>query len=411
MPLSTILIVTTGHLCRNPRVLKEATALGEAGYQVTVLGIRNRKDAADTDLALTAKSPFRHTWVDMLGERQSCSSRLTSLARRAQWRFACELVSRCGFESAEALGPSAALLSAARRIPADLTIVHNEAAHWVGLKLLAEGRRVAADIEDWHSEDLLPEDRIGRPIKLLRDNEKALLHQARYVSTTSEALAEGLFARYGGQRPEVITNSFPLPSFSTLRQEPARNPPSFFWFSQTIGPGRGLETFLAAYALTKQPSQLTLLGQIHDDYRVYLLSLLPESLRRQVSFHGLVSPEELPRVIAQHDIGLALEQSHIINRDLTITNKILQYLGAALAVVATGTQGQREVLNQGAECGIILENLDNAAATAATLDSLLADHTALQARQLSARRLAETRYCWEQESRRLLTLVEHALKD
>jgi len=347
----------------------------------------------------------------MLGERQSLLSRLAALARRAQRRLACELVSRCGFESAEALGPSAALLSAARRIPADLTIVHNEAAHWVGLKLLAEGRSVAADIEDWHSEDLLPEDQVGRPIKLLRHNEKALLHQARYVTTTSEALAKGLFTRYGGKRPEVITNSFPLSPQAHFPKRNAEEPPAFFWFSQTVGPGRGLEAFLAAYALTKQPSRLTLLGQIHDEYRIHLLSLLPESLRQQVSFHALVSPEELPRVIAQHDIGLALEQPQIVNRDLTITNKVLQYLGAGLAVVATDTQGQREVINHGAESGIILEALDNAEATASTLDSLLADRAALRERQQSARRLAETHYCWEQESRRLLALVKYTLKD
>jgi len=411
MPPSKILIITTGHLCRNPRVLKEATTLGEAGYQVTVLGIRNRRDAADTDLALVAGAPFQHAWADMLGEGQSLSSRLTTIARRAQLRIARELVVRCHWQSAEALGPSAALLSAARRIPADLTIVHNEAAHWAGLQLLAEGRRVAADIEDWHSEDLLPADRALRPIELLRRNEKALLHQARYVTTTSEALAEGLFTRYGGQCPEVISNSFPLPSSVILPQERPSSPPSFFWFSQTIGPGRGLETFLAAYALTKQPSRFTLLGQARRDYRQHLLSLLPESFRQRVSFHDFVSPQELPNVIARHDIGLALEPKEPANKDLTISNKILQYLGGGLAIVATPTQGQREVLARNPQAGILLNNLDNAQTTATILDDLLSSSDTLRARQQAARQLAETHYCWEREAPRLLELVKQALRD
>jgi len=392
-------------------VLKEASTLGEAGYRVTVLGIRNRKDAADIDLALATKSPFRHTWVDMLGEGPSLSSRLASLARRAQRRLACELVSRFGFESAEALGPSAALLATARRIPADLTIVHNEAAHWVGLKLLAEGRRVAADIEDWHSEDLLPEDRAARPIRLLRRNEKALLHRTRYVTTTSEALARGLSARYGGQRPKVITNSFPLPSFSSLRRANPSSPPSFFWFSQTIGPGRGLEALFAAYARTTQLSRLTLLGQVSADYRQHLLSLLPEPLCQRVSFHPIVSPEELPSIIAQHDIGLALEEPRIVNRDLTITNKILQYLGAGLAVVATPTQGQYEVLTRNLQAGTLLDSLNDAKATASALDELITDPDMLRSRKQAARQLSETHYCWEREAPRLLVLVEQALKD
>jgi len=392
-------------------VLKEASTLGKAGYRVSVLGIRDRTDAADSDFALAAKSPFRHIWVDMLGEKQSLSSRLASLARRARWRLARELVTRFDFESAEALGPSAALLSAARRILADLTIVHNEAAHWVGLQLLREGRRVAADIEDWHSEDLLPEDRVARPLNLLQRNEKALLHQARYVTTTSEALAQGLLARYGGQQPEVITNSFPLPPLPRCRERNPNAPPSFFWFSQTIGPGRGLEAFLSAYALTKQSSRLTLLGQVSANYRQHLLSFLPGPLRNRVDFHDLVSPEELPSVIAQHNIGLALEQSQIVNRDLTITNKILQYLGAGLAVVATPTQGQCEVLRQNPQAGILLNDLDDTQASAAALDELLTNPDTLRVSQQAARRLAETHYCWEHEAPRLLELVKRALQD
>ena len=36
--------------------------------------------------------------------------------------------------------------------------------------------------------------------------------------------------------------------------------------------------------------------------------------------------------VARHDIGLALEQPFIVNRDLTITNKILQYMNAVRAL-------------------------------------------------------------------------------
>src|SRR6185369_12705024 len=101
-------------------------------------------------------------------------------------------------------------LRRARAFPADLTIVHNEVAHCVGVRLLDAGRRVAADIEDWHSEDLLPQDRLRRPLALIRATECALLQRAAHTTTTSHALASGLQARYGGQRPEVISNSFPL---------------------------------------------------------------------------------------------------------------------------------------------------------------------------------------------------------
>ena len=39
MSQKKILILTASHLCRNPRVVKEATTLGTAGYDVTVMSI------------------------------------------------------------------------------------------------------------------------------------------------------------------------------------------------------------------------------------------------------------------------------------------------------------------------------------------------------------------------------------
>ncbi|MCC6415186.1 MAG: glycosyltransferase [Opitutaceae bacterium] len=392
-----ILIVTDGALARNPRVVKEATALGEAGYAVTVLGVRNHAPSVPLDATLTCNAPFAHRQIELLAG-------LAAWLRRARVRLAREWVRRGGRATISTLGPAAALLHTARAHPADLTIVHNEAPHWVGTRLIAAGRRVAADIEDWHSEDLLPADRAGRPLELLRLVERTLLHQAVHTTTTSQALADALHAQYGGHRPHVITNSFPLPPPSASRS----TPPAFFWFSQTLGPGRGLEPFLAAWRQTLQPSRVVLLGEPVAGYREGLLNAIPADRRASVSFLPLVPPAELPGVIARHDIGLALEQSDIRNRDLTITNKILQYLGGGLAIVATPTAGQREVLAHAPNAGVFHDFADPAAAACA-LDQLIADPAALRTRQSVARKLAEAHYSWELEAPRLVALVEQAL--
>ncbi|MES1166720.1 MAG: glycosyltransferase, partial [Pseudomonadota bacterium] len=327
MPAS-ILIVTNGALCRNPRALKEASTLAEAGHAVTVLTVRNHASSEDTDRVIMQSAPFRRVTVDMLPGYGGNGLRVT--CRRLRLRLARDLAVRTGWTGIHALGPATALLNAARRQRADLTIVHNEVPHWAGTRLLAEGRRVAADIEDWHSEDLLPQDRRGRPLRLLRHIERQLLQDAVHTTTTSEALSTALHERYGGRQPQVITNSFPLQP-DPRAGEPG-SPPAFFWFSQTLGPGRGLENFLAAWARTTQPSRLVLVGESQAHYRAKLLAALPAAFSARVSVLPLVAPAALPALIAQHDIGLALELAAIPNRDLTITNKILQYLNAGLTV-------------------------------------------------------------------------------
>jgi glycosyltransferase involved in cell wall biosynthesis len=127
-----------------------------------------------------------------------------------------------------------------------------------------------------------------------------------------------------------------------------------------------------------------------------------------VSILPLVPPADLPAVIADHDIGLALELAEIPSRDLTITNKILQYLNAGLVVVASDTAGQREVLARAPEAGLLV-SLSDAVATATALDHLLGDRAELRRHQQAARRLAEGVYCWEHEAPRLLSLVADAL--
>jgi glycosyltransferase involved in cell wall biosynthesis len=401
--MSRLLIITNGPLARNPRVVKEADTLGRAGHDVTVLAVRNHAPSEIIDAELLRQAPYRRVTVDTLPTTGRFSpaafrQRLThALARRATQTF--------GWQSPHTLGPAGALLAQARALPADLTLVHNEVSHYVGLRLVAEGRRVSADIEDWHSEDLLPQDRAARPLRLIREIERRLLHEAVHTTTTSHALADALHSRYGGQRPHVISNSFPLQP-APIRSNDTL--PSFFWFSQTLGPGRGLEHFLAAWTRTQQPSRLVLLGEARGGFDTQLLSRLPPGFRSRVSFLPLVPPDELPGVIARHDVGLALEQAFIVNRNLTITNKIIQYLNAGLAVVASDTAGQREVLAHSPEAGIIVETHETAA-FAAALDNLIADRVTLAARQRAARRLAERVYCWEQEAPRLLALVDTAL--
>jgi glycosyltransferase involved in cell wall biosynthesis len=399
-----ILIVTSSSLCRQPRPLKEATALARAGYDVRVLSVQGRDHDEQQDAALLSALPFTKQTVSA----RSLPARLhTWLARK---------FTALGVPSVPALGPYSALLRVTTATPADLTIVHTELGLCVGHALLGR-RRVAADFEDWHSEDLLPSARRHRPLRQLRAAERELLHRAAYVVTTSGCLADALHARYSGTRPHVLTNSFPLqpaPPSASSHLPTTRHPllatsplPSFFWFSQTLGPGRGLEAFLAAWQRMRSPGKLVLLGEPVAGYADALLSPLSAEQRARVQLRPLVSPTDLPGVIAQHDVGLALEQRHNPNHDLTISNKILQYLNAGLAVVASDTCGQREVLARG-PVGL-LAPFEDPAAAAGVLDSLLQDRPRLAACQRAARALAESHYCWEREEPRLLALVERAL--
>jgi glycosyltransferase involved in cell wall biosynthesis len=394
MAAQKILILTSGPLCRNPRVGKEAVTLGGAGFDVTVMTVAAHERFEAFDRALMRGAPFRKT---SLAASTLADCAAIWLARRG---------ARFGVESARAFGPFRRLRRKALNHPADLTIVHTEIAFCIGRALLAAGRRVAADFEDWHSQDLLPGTRAGRSRRLLQKVERDLMHSADYTSTTSGAMAAALHLTLGGRRPIVITNSFPLQPAPAPRAHDG--PPAFFWFSQTIGPGRGLEAFIAAWSGTRQPSRLCLLGEVSPGYRHELLRGLTASQRARLQFLPLTSPVDLPGVIARHDLGLALEPSSPPNKNLTISNKILQYLNAGLPLLATGTQGQREVLARSPGAGLVID-LADPPALAAQLDTLLADGPRRAGMGAAARRAAEETFCWEREAPILLATVRNAL--
>ena len=235
--------------------MKEASSLGRAGYRVTVLAVATQEKYEAYDREILREAPFRKVAVDHLPRGWAASA--PSLASRCATWLA-RRAARCGLDSAQAFGPARALARRARSLPADLAIVHTELGLGVGIERLGSGGRIAADFEDWHSRDLLPSARGGRPLRLLERWEKSLLARAAYVSTTSQAMASALQSAYGGNPPIVIRNCFPLQSDPAVLPRPT--PPAFFWFSQTIGPGRMLELFLAAWRLTRRPSRLCLSG-------------------------------------------------------------------------------------------------------------------------------------------------------
>ena len=404
--MKRILILSASHLCRNPRVVKEATALGAAGYEVTVLTVSWLPAYRALDLGLAQGLPFHFQTVDFTD--RSPRARLLAMGWRARTRVARTLVRRFGWELPAALGPAGVLLRRAHAIPADLVIAHTELPLWIAGRLFKEGRRIGVDLEDWHSEDLLPEDRKHRPVRLLRQVESDLLRWSACAFTTSEAMADALVEAYGCPRPVVIRNVFPLQPASRIDRPPGSGPVNFIWFSQTVGPGRGLEEFLDIWKRTSVPSNVHLVGETREGYLQELTGPLEPARRQRILNHPLVPPGQLPLRLADFDVGLALELRQPRSRDLSITNKLFQYLNAGLAVVATDTAGQREIVNRVPDAGLMLSET-NGPANVSKLDAFLADTDRIRSAQLAARAAAVREYCWEKEQPRLLDAVARAL--
>jgi glycosyltransferase involved in cell wall biosynthesis len=407
-----ILILIGAHLWTSPRSQKEAQALASAGHDVTISGIWFDELGASRDRALAAGKPWK--FEPALDIREPTAlGRVRNVAVRGRRRMDRELCSRLGWRLPAALGYGAqGLLRAALEYSADLTIVHSEANLWVGSELLDRGRRVGVDFEDWFSEDLREDQRQAHAMQWLQEIEQQLLRRCTYSITTSKAMSIALSEHYGAPPPAVVYNVFPFAERSALdgvfkdRKDP--NVPSVHWFSQTIGPGRGLEMFFAATRDLATPFEIHLRGRMAMNYEGDFRRLVPDHVRERLFIHDTVPNDALLSRIAEHDIGLALERSERASRQLSITNKLFQYMQGGLAMIATDTKGQAEVFAAEPEIGLMIPNNDVNALVEA-LRVFLDDKGRLRKARAASIEAARRTFCWEKQADTIVQSAERAL--
>ena len=409
---ATVVILTGGHICHNPRVLKEAMALAGAGYDVRVLGSWFDPILKARDQALLARLPVTFTPVVDFTSADPWA-RATRLLLKLRSKTARTVYRWSGLNSTLQLGlATRALQREAADVDAALYIAHLEPALPAALSLLDAGRLVGIDMEDWYSEDLLPQARKHRPVVLLRSLECQLLRRAVYVTCPSHAMSRALAAAYECAPPTVVYNSFRWVDRMTLdhRVKDRRDAqfPSIHWYSQTLGPGRGLEDLLAALPHLTSEAEIHLRGTPVAEFEGWAAGRIPERFRNRLFVHPLVSNDELLSRIAEHDIGFAGEMKFCRSRDLTVTNKMLQYLLAGLAVVASDTEGQQEVAEQ-APAATFLYPSGDARALAARLNALLGSPELLRGAKVAALRAAEQIFSWERQEQKFLAGVAFAL--
>ncbi len=391
-----ICIVTQSHLSRNPRVVKEAIALAKANYQVVIITSIFSEQLYIQDLTLIANYTIEIKLISKLNE-----STFISFTDRLKRKIGTLINQHLRIENKFTLGYGInRYIDLCSKEKANLYICHQELATYVGNKLIKKGFNVAFDFEDWYAEDLLPSARKSRPINLLKKNEQNALHSGLFSYTTSQSLANQLALRYRCKTPMVIYNVFPSPQIPINHRINLTTPIKLFWFSQFIGAGRGLEEFITILNQFKKSVELHLLGDINLDFKHKLTdSLAPQHV---IHFHSLVEPDKLAEKIAFFDVGLALEKTDPLSRNLTITNKFFQYLQSGLPIIASQTDGQVEVFNKN-NPGFLIKNNANAS-DLLELENWLYNEEALNSAKEKAIALAGI-YNWENEEKKLIALV------
>ena len=395
-------------------MLKAADAFVSAGYSVRVVSTNHLPWSWDADESIHGKS---WEWDVITYDRQ-----------RAPWTYLWTgLRQRITRRVANAIGPHNCSLPLTARA---FSRVHTELVRAAlsdkadlfyggttgGLAATAEaGRRAnapyAIDLEDFYSaeHDDTP---VGSLTNLLAERlERAVLPGAVFITTASSAIGDAYRDKYR-VCPVVVNNTFPLPKTEPRALTSSGESLKLYWFSQTVGPGRGLEEVIEAAGLARISAELHLRGRATPAYVATLSRLATEVAPQLVVIHYDPAPPELMVTLCNdYDVGLAVEQTTPLNRALCLTNKIFTYLLAGLAVVVTDTPGQGALGRELADAAILYKPGD--VATLATgLRRWAKDKNELRKAKLASWQAACRRWHWEhpQEKGALLAAVAGVLR-
>jgi len=405
----SVCIVSPGHLASNPRAIKEADALHDAGYRVTVVAGDLSSSFRPFDEEVVARAP----WTAVRIGPSALSSRLASRTALAIVQ-ACRLAPRrmpLWLAVAAHSPQTAALARAACAVSADLYIAHYVAAFPAAAAAARRhGAALGYDAEDFHAGERI--DRAGESCRtdLVRAIEAAFLPRCSHLTAAAPMIADA-YAELYGQKPLSVLNVFPLGE-ACNRHVPAKSGElSAYWFSQTIGPDRGLQSFIQAMACTQARVTLHIRGNDMWGHGKALLSLAQSlQIGDRVKLLPMASPFAMVELAGEYDIGLSLETDVSENRRRCLTNKIFTYLLAGRPVLMSDTPAQQALAGELGEAAALV-SLADPATIAGQLDRWALTPEGLQAAGRTACRLARGRFNWEIEKGAFLASVAQALND
>jgi len=401
-----ILLVSSGQPSLNPRLVKEADALTTAGFEVIVLYTYWNDWGTLYDKQLLTEKKWKAIRLGGDSEQKRFTWFLSRLVHKVS-RYVLQKTGKYAWFSDIAIARgSYFLIRGAKKHKADLYIAHNLGALPAVVKAAELYKKPCGfDAEDFHRQEV-DDDVNSYNFKLSSCVEDKYLSSVNYVTASSPLIAERYALLYKRTVTSIL-NVFPQTPVHVITLN-KNKPLKLFWFSQTIGPNRGLELIIEAIGLAKIASELHLLGQPANGYKQQLSQLAQAAgiANYNLYFYEPIKADQIFNVASQFDIGLASEAGVCLNRNISLTNKLFTYIQSGLAVAASNTPAQRALMGQYPQIGKVYRNAKELSMVLTEYDK---NRELLFQTKNEAFKIGQTQLNWENESRKFLNVVESAL--
>jgi glycosyltransferase involved in cell wall biosynthesis len=382
-----------GAAATDPRVLREAVALVEAGYSVSIVDIEEKENHPREE---TLRGVHL---LHVLMPRSFFSTRFDkwTLVRVTQLFFR----------------------TTSRLLQTKADIYHGHEVSGLLPCAIAAFLRRKPVIFDAHEMPLFerPLSELGRSRRLLRSLLAVLLAfivpRCAGVITVSPPIVEELRNRYHLADVTLIRN---LPEYRTvtksdrLRQYLGLKPEvRIALYQGYLQPNRGLDRLVRAAAFLEPDTMIVMMGKNRKTTQAQLEALIAsEGVADRVKIIPPVAYAELLDWTASADIGLNVASpDYSLNVRYFLPNKLFEYLMAGVPVLTSPLEAMVEVVTTH-DVGQVLPSLEPEEIGQA-INTMLADPAALARMHTNALKATKEEFYWENECSKLIRLYQGIL--
>jgi glycosyltransferase involved in cell wall biosynthesis len=338
------LVLVRNTVSHDARVLREAVTLRDLGYDVLIAGTVSKDEQSTKDrlagIQVIRLAPMRRVRRRVAQRKASRAGAVGPTAGSdsgVKWAHA--LLRRLTLSVAYNLQGVALVL---RTSPA---IVHanDYDTMWIGVaaKLLRRSRLVYDAHELWPDQGL-PE---WRP--WLVACEWLFVRVADAIITVSPGCAAVMAKRYRVPPPVIVRNlpERTIDSLDRVEGVCTGGRPLAVYVG-VLAPGRGIEEAIQALALVPQ-LRLRLIGPDFAGFRPQLERCASAAgVEARVEFRAPVPPEAVAEAIADADLGVVLIQPTCLSYEVSLPNKLFEYIAAGLPVLASDLPVMGELVRE-----------------------------------------------------------------
>lgn len=360
MVRNEIVFVTSAQPSANPRLLKAAKSLHHAGFLVSVIWCPISPWADEFDKQLFKELPTIK-WIKAgFHSQYQPFGYWYARVRQKYWQLIYKLIGNyfdAGIKSLVLY--SQELKSIAFQNKAHLYIGHNLGALPAIVKVATKNKAKSIfDFEDFHRGESADGSLQTRIVKEIENRYIPLVDS---LTTASSAITEAYQSIFSNKKITTINNCFPLSYAVYFLQKLPNRPLKLFWFSQHIGKNRGLELVLNAISQFRPGLfQIFLLGNCSKENYQYFREIMKEFKidANDVIFLKPVKESIISNFASRCHLALATEPGRDVNNELALSNKILMYLLAGNAIVASDTYSQNLFLQTFPDVGLLFKKND-----------------------------------------------------